>query len=266
MGRSSSAFNRLPTSLVRTTLMWVALTLSATCAVPVSLLAQQSRWSLSGSVGYAILRLNQVDDDNRADVEGWNALGIPLGPLGSLKQSSLLSGRLAYRSNREIGFSLTVHDQSKEVTTDYEGSDAMLSLKRGVSSTDVLLGISYYPSAQPYFLEWYVEVGVGVIMGRANANAHGTQTVKVGSTTTLTPLVDTDGTYKKSRTVATFCLGAEIRILRPFFLHFEGAYRFAPLGTLNGDINRSGQHSTQDSVTEFDYSGFLISGGVGIEF
>jgi len=266
MRRVTSAPNQSSAHLVQRVLPWIVLTLSAACAFPISLHAQQARWSLSGSVGYAILGLRQVEDDNRGDVEGWNALGIPIGPLGSLKQSILFSGRLAYRYTREIGFSLTAHDQSKEATTSYEGTDATLSLRRGVGSTDVLFGISYYPSAQPFFLEWYVEVGVGVIVGRANANAHGTQTIKVAGMPTLAPLVETDATYTKSRTAVAFCLGADMKTVRPFLVHVEGAYRFAPMGTLDGDITQSGQHSSQPSVAEFDFSGFLISGGIGIEF
>jgi len=264
--RVSSALRRVPAHLVQKRLTWIILTLCAASTFPVPLHAQQAHWSLSGSVGYAFLSLTQVDGDNASDVEGWNVLGIPIGPLGSLKQSTLFSARLAYRSTKEIGFSLTVHDQSKEVSTSYEGTDATLSLRRGAGSTDVLLGINYYPPEQPYFLEWYVEVGVGVIVGRANANAHGTQTVKVAGMPTLAPLVETDATYKKSRTAVAFCLGADMKIFRPIFIHFEGAYRFAPLGTLDGDVTRSGQHSTQPSVAEFDYSGLLLSGGIGIEF
>jgi len=264
--RASSESKELATRLVRRTLTWVTLALSTASVFPVPLHAQQARWSLSGSVGYAILNLKQVDADNASDVQGWNRLGIPVDLLGSVKQSGFLSARVTYRYTREFGFSLTAHDQSKEVKTSSEGADATLSLTRGVGSTDVLLGITYYPSVQPYFLEWYLEVGLGALFGRGNANAHGTQTVKVSGMPTLAPLVETDATYKKSKTAVAFSLGADARILRPFFFHLEGMYRFAPLGTLEGDIIRSGEHSTQASITEFDYSGFLISAGIGIEF
>jgi hypothetical protein len=217
-------------------------------------------------VGYAILNLRQVEEDNASDVEGWNALGIPVGALGSVKQSTFFSGRLAYRFGREIAFSFAVHDQSKEVSTSYEGTDATLSLQRGVGSTDALLGVSYYPSAQPFFLEWYIELEVGLIFGRADAHAHGTETIKIDGTPTFMPLVETDATYKKTRTAVALCVGADVPILRSLFVHIEGAYRFASIGTLDGDIDRSGLHSKQPSITEFDYSGLLISGGVGIAF
>lgn len=260
------ASNGRPSPFVRTTLASVILGLSAVWAVPTPLYAQHSPWSLSGSVGYAILNLGQVEKDNASDVEGWNALGIPVGPLGSVKRSSFFSGRLAYRLTREIAFSFAVRDQSKEVSSSYEGAEASLSLQRGIGSTDALVGISYYPSAQPFFLEWYIELQVGLIFGRADAHAHGTQTVKSGGVPILMPLVETDATYKKTRTSVALCVGADVPILRPFFVHIEGAYRFASLGTLDGDIDRFGQHSKQPSITEFDYSGFLVSGGIGIEF
>ncbi len=245
-------------------LLWSTLIVAAVSITPVHLNAQDRGWSLTGSVGYALLSLDRVDDDNSSDVKGWNRLGIRVGTFASVKRSPVFSGRVRYRLSREFALSLTALYNSKKVTASYAGPDATLSLIRSVGSSDVSLGIAYFPSAQLYVLEWYLQVDMALTFARATAEAHGTQTVKIDGVPTSIPTVETSATFKKSKISLGVFLGADIPIVPSVFFRFEGGYRFAQLGKLDGDVTRFGEHTTETTSIEFNYSGFLVCAGIGI--
>jgi len=248
----------------RRTLVWLTVIALAFGTRPGHLNAQDRSWSISGSVGYARLSLDDVDGDNSADAEGWNRQGIPVGAFASMKWSPVFSGRVQYRLNREFAFSLTALYNSKRVTASYNSPEASLSLIRTVGSSGVSLGIAHFPSAQPYFLQWYLQVDMALTFARATAEAYGTRTVKVGGEPTLIPLAETSGTYKKSKVTVGIFLGADVPIVRPMFFRFEAGYRVAQFGKLGGDVTRFGEHTTETTTVEFDYSGFLLTAGVGM--
>jgi hypothetical protein len=82
----------------------------------------------------------------------------------------------------------------------------------------------------------------------------------------VSPLVDSEGKYRKTKPCASFSIGADIPLYLGTFLKGEAGYRFAQVGQLDGDITLSGVHSSETSTTSFDFSGFVISAGIGIEF
>lgn len=220
--------------------------------------------SISGSVGYGVLNLAAVDAKNAADVAGWTARGVPLSDFASVKQSPCFSGRVAYRYTREFAISLNASAFSKSTSASYSGSDTHLQLDRSVSATDITFGVAYYPALQPRGFQWYLQTTLGAIVARASANAVGEQASKQGAVTVMVPLVNSQANYTKTKTCAAFFVGADAALLGGTFLKAEGGYRIAAVGQLNADIIDFGVSGTQMSTTLFDYSGFIVSLGVGI--
>ena len=249
----------------RGSLIWAILFLGV-ISYPEILHGQYRKWSVGAAVGYNQLNLDAVDEKNQLDVEGWARQGLLLGQLGSVKRSPLYSLCVSYRYDRDFGVSLNGSYWTKTVTSSYNGPDATLQLERGVGSTDVVVGISYYPSSHPYFLEWYIETNLGVSLARATAKAVGTQMVKNGPVMTPVTFVDTDATYKKSKAVIGVLVGADMPLIGKLSLKGEAGYRFAQFGTMDGDVTQMGQHSVQTSTIEFDYSGFQVSAGLRYQF
>lgn len=271
MRRRSSAHWRLSSpdvlfwSSPRRILVWAVLFLGIV-SISQTLFGQSRKWSAGGSVGYAMLNLGAVDGKNQSDTEGWGRLGFPIGPFASIQRPIFYSASVSYRYNREFAVSLMGSYWWKIVYSSYNSLGAMLQLDRGVGSADIVAGIAYYPAAQPYFLQWYAQVNFGLAIARATAKAVGSRTIKVGGVPTSEPVVDTDGIFKKTRTTAGLALGTDVPLLHNIFLKAEAGYRFAQLGQLEGEATHFGEHSTETTTIEFDYSGILLSAGVQFEF
>jgi hypothetical protein len=244
--------------------IWIMLLLGVACS-PQMLHSQYQKWSIAASIGYNRLNLDAVDEKNQSDVEGWINQGIPVGRFASVKRSPFYSAGVSYRYDREIAISLTASHWSKTVSSSYDGPDAALQLDRGVGSTDVVLGIAYYPPTHPYFFEWYIQTSLGLAMAHASARAIGSSMQKIGSVLTPVRFVDTDGTSAKSKISVGLSMGANIRLFGGFSLTMAAGYRLAQLGILEGDVTRFGQHSNEPTTIEFDYSGVLVSAGLLFE-
>ena len=226
------------------------------------LYGQYRKWSVAATVGLNRLNLSAVDNKNSSDVAGWANQGIPVGDFTSVKISPLYSVGVRYRSDREFALSLSGTYWNKSVSSAYDGSDAILHLERGVGSTDLMFGVSYYPGAQPPQFEWFIQGNIDLTMARATAKAIGSVGQKPGGTIILVPFIDTDGAYKKSSLSAGLGLGADLRLGGAFSLTGYAGYRFAQLGTMVGDISRFGVHTTESSTTAFDFSGLQVSAGI----
>jgi opacity protein-like surface antigen len=125
-----------------------------------------------------------------------------------------------------------------------------------------MFGISYYPGAQTHQFEWYIQGNIDLTMARAAKRTIGSHGEKPGGTVVLVPFADTDAKYKKSSLSAGLGVGADMPLTAGFSLTANAGYRFAQLGTMEGDINQFGVHTTQASATEFDFSGLQISAGL----
>jgi len=248
----------------RGSLIWTILFLGV-FPYPHTLHAQYRKWSVGAAVGYNLLNLDAVDEKNRADVEGRNEQGYLLGQLGSVKRSPFYSAGVSYRYDREFGFSLSASYWSKTVSSSYSGPNVGMQLERGVGSTDLVFGVSYYPPARPYFLDWYIQTNLGVAFARASTKTVGTQMVKDGSVLIPVTVIDTDAKYEKSKLTVGVLVGADVPLAGRFSLKAEAGYRFAQVGTMDGDVTQLGLHSVQTSTIEFDYSGFQVSAGVRLQ-
>ena len=243
-----------------------ALTSIAILAFTGTLSAQEGTWSVTASAGYGKFNFEEVDDDNRSDVEGWNRIGLAVEQFESLTTSPVFSGSAAYRFSREFNVSLSGRFFSKAVTASFNGTQEILLLKRSVSSTDLSLGMAYYPPAQLAFIQWSAGVSIGYMFARAGAEAFGTRSEKVGTDLTTTTTIDTKADFRKSKIVVAASLGAEASLFKGLLFTIEGCYRFAPLGKLDGDVTRFGATRSETTSIEFDYSGFVLSAGLGVEF
>ena len=241
--------------------LWVVFVLCVV-SLPHMLHGQYRKWSVGASVGYNMLTLDGVDEKNQADADGWTRQGYPVGTLSSVKNSPFYGLSVSYRYDREFGVSLAGSRWSKTVSALYNGPDATLRLERGVGATTVELGIAYYPSARPYFLDWYVQTTIGLAYGHATAKAAGYVMVKNGSLLVPQPFVDTDGEYNKSKLCAGLIVGADMAVAGGFFFHADAGYRFSQLGEMDGDVTQMGTRSVQTSTIDFNFSGFLLSAGI----
>lgn len=244
--------------------IWIVLLLGVVSS-PRMLHSQYRKWSVTASIGHNRLNLDAVDENNQADAEGWGNQGFPVGQFASLKRSTFYSAGASYRHDREFAVSLTASYWSKTVSSSYDGPGTTLQLDRGVGSTDFVLGIAYYPSARPYFLEWYIQTSLGLAIAHATARAVGSRMQKDGPVLIPVLFVDTDATYAKSKLSAGLSMGADIRMFGGLSLTMAAGYRLAQLGMLEGDITRFGQHTKQPTTIAFDYSGLLASAGLKFE-
>ena len=85
---------------------------------------------------------------------------------------------------------------------------------------------------------------------------------KEGSVLVPVPFVDTDGRYTRSKLTVGILVGGDVRLWGDIFLNAEAGYRFAQLGTMDGNVSQMGQNSVQTSSIGFDYSGFQVSAGL----
>lgn len=230
------------------------------------LAAQEGTWTFSASVGYATLEMTAVDDDNRNDVEGFNDAGIPIGPFPLLNTSPFFTGKVHYRLDREFGASLRVQYFSKEVATLFDHPDEFLHLTRSVGATDIAGALVYYPQFQPYAFEWYIELNIAWTFAQARAIANGEKNFKIDGQTNFVKTFDSDGNYKKSKLGVGIGTGVTMALTGPLFLRGEVSYKFAQMGTLDGTVRRFDSTTPQGTTIEFNFSGFLLSAGVGVEF
>jgi hypothetical protein len=250
---------------LRGSLIWTIFILGVLSS-PYTLNGQYQKWSVGAALGYNQLSLGAVDEKNQSDVDGWARQRLFLGQFESVKRSPFYSAEVSYRYDREFGVSVSGSYWTKTVSSSYNGPDASLQLERGVGCTDIMLGISYYPSARPFFLEWYVQTSLGISFARATAKTFGSQMVKTGPELIPVTFIDSYGSYKKSKAAVGLLVGADIPLIAGLSLKTGAGYRLAQLGTMDGDVTQMGVQSMQTSTIEFDYSGFQVSAGFRWQF
>ncbi len=236
------------------------------CTVVSFLPAQEETWSVSFGGGINVLQMRSVNDDNQRDVEGFNATGIPIGPFPKLSTAPFLSGKVGYRFDPGIGAMLTVNYFSKEIETRFDNPDEYLHLIRSVSSTDFLGALVYYPRLQLEMIEWSVELQLGFTLARATARALGERNNKVDGQPNFVKTFDSDATYAKSKLAVGLALGATLPLTHRLFVRGDASYKFAKVGTMEGNIRRFDTTIQQESTIEFDYSNLAFSLGIGMSF
>ncbi len=228
--------------------------------------AQERTFTLSLSAGLAHMSLDQVDQDNQSDVEGWNRQGIFIGSFPSLKNAFMLSAKGSYRYDRDVAFSFSFSDASREVSTLYNTPEQTLKLVRSVGFTDATFGVVYHFPLYYDLAESYAGAEVGLMWARAHAEAYGTRTLKIVDSTETFPTLDTKGTYNATKTMVNALVGMHVRVFESLFLSAELKYKVGKVGKMDGHVTRIGSEGDETTSIEFDYSGLLITLGLGVKF
>ena len=210
--------------------------------------------------------MKDVEGDNKKDVELWNLYeNIPIGNFQPLDYALAFSASGSYRFDRDVAVTFAVSNFRKEVVASYHGDQVSLDLRRDVGSTDFKVGLAYYLPPAIYRVESYVLVEVGVMNSRATATAFGTKTEKAADSTLTTTTYDSEGVYEKSKMFVTAGVGATSMMFSNVFMKLEAIYKFARIGTIDGQLRRFAVTNPHTTSIEFDYSGFFITIGFGIE-
>jgi hypothetical protein len=210
--------------------------------------------------------MTQVDEDNQRDIEGWNRQGVYIGSFPSIKNAFMLSLKGVYRHDRDVAVSLAVADGSREVSTSYTTPEQTLTLIRSVGFTDVTFGVLYHFPLAFHSVESYLGGEVGFMWARAQAEAYGTKTIKIVDSTQTIVTVDTKGIYKARKTMANVTAGATVWVFEPVFVRAEAQYKVGNVGKMDGHVTRTGSERDETTSIEFNYSGFLLTLGLGVRF
>lgn len=238
--------------------------------LPVRTRAQEGSWTISAGAGYAHLVLGEVNQDLVNDVQGYNDAGLYLPPFPSASPTTAYTGKLTYRADRDFSWSLSVLTAKRTVSTAWADPYDNLHLVRTIGSTTALLGIGYHLPAG-IDGEIYGETQIGFVFAKATAAADWIKTILVKDSTgadhTETVIRDdVRGTWKKMKLAVAVAVGGTLRIAGPFFLQAEAAYRFAQIGKIDGTKTTFGVTSDQTTTINFDYSGYVLTAGIGILF
>lgn len=221
---------------------------------------------VSGSVGYAVLSLEQVNKDHDRDVAEWNALGIDIPAFSPMHGFKVLSGSLTYRFGPYGAVSLRVVDFSKGIRTEYSDPLQSLLLERSVGAMETTVGFQYFIPFLVDLGDWYMELSLGQIKARARASAYGTSIANEDGEPLTTIWENTHSRYEKTKSFAAIGLGVNIPLFEPFLLMGKVEFQNAPVGKMEGRIAEFGERFREISTTAFDYTGLFFSLGIGIEF
>jgi hypothetical protein len=244
----------------------VIILLVLTCVSEASGRSPESSLTFSGSMGYAILSLKQVNEDHERDVASFNEEGIALPAFPTMHTFPVVSGSVIYRFGPYGAVTLHIVDFSMAVNTEYSDTANSVSLERTVGATDVIAGIQYFIPPFIEIGEWFVELEVGNTYARATAEASGMTTIKQGEATVTVPSIDEKVRYKKTKTFIAAGFGVNIPVLKPIVLTAKAKFKSAPVGQMDGKVTEFGETFQETSTTTFDYSGLFFSLGLGIEF
>ncbi len=235
--------------------------------IPSTARAQEGTWTFSGSAGYAYISLSDVKADMRRDVDIYNSTGHQLPPFPSVSPALAIAGKVDYRFERDFSASLSLFHASRRVESSYENAEHSLALVRDVGSTAALLGIAQHFPAGPAG-DLYIEGQLGMLFAKATSSIDWIRTYKMtdSSLTYVTEVQDdTRGTFRKSKLIFTIACGGTLAVVSPFIVRAEAVYRFAQIGKIDGTTTKFGLNQDQTTSINFDYSGFAVTIGIGIE-
>ena len=243
-------------------------TLVACLLATSTMLAQEGTWTVSAGGGMNLLQASNVNATLDRTVELWNNIEyIPIGPFEHFSRAPALTARAMYRFERDMAFEAGFQYFDTKVTNEYRGDRVYLFLERTLGATEIQFGLSYFFPPLLFGIETYASVDLGYLFARANANTYSTKTAKLSGTEDSTyAFYDTQAEFAKRKLVLNVGAGATAPITRMFIVRAECFYKYAPLGQMDGEIRRLVGTSTEPSATEFDFSMFTLSLGVGITF
>jgi hypothetical protein len=176
-----------------------------------------------------------------------------------------------FHLNDDYFLALDVSRYQQKISTEYFSEATPTAdrfyYERGVEAFNAVLNLDYYFGYDPENrLNKYFGLGVGMIFANATSLTQLSFAAEPKPGTTLTA-VDTGGEFSGSSLSAAFLLGLDWRLSNLIFLWTEGGYRYAKAGQLEGTVSRGDnqQGVAFTTNTSFDFSGFLIHAGLGIQ-
>jgi hypothetical protein len=232
----------------------------------VSVLAQDDSFVVTALGGYSYLGLEQVDEDNEADVLGYQELGYDVSVMESLKHMIVYGGKVTYFYQRDNFVSLMVLVGNKEVSTSGDDGQLALTLRRSVGFTDVFAGFGFHVAQLSPEGNLYGELQIGMLFGRAGSYAYETETVKVGNTSVTTVLDDSEGSFSKSKLAVAAGLIGSTPLFGPVVGSLELRYQVGNVGKMDGTLTTFGVSQPRTTSIDFNFSGLLATAGIGIQF
>ncbi|MGB9774310.1 MAG: hypothetical protein ACP5JH_10790 [Bacteroidota bacterium] len=221
--------------------------------------AQEHQWAIGIGAGYTQFRMRAINEDAAKDVAAFRELGFPVEPLPQVKGATLYDIQGEFRYERDWALRIETNFGSTGVSTQVDGSDKALSMKRNFSLTDIEVGIIYFV---PSMYRWF-QPYTGLMAGFAEGRAHVETDYRAKDVSP--PSSSTRADYARIGVTAKGLLGLRTNIISPLFAAVEIGYRFANMGQLEGKVTVNGVSHEESSQNPVDYSGFygLITIGFG---
>ncbi len=234
--------------------------------------AQENVFFVSGSYVRGVLSLGSVNNTLDRTVFDWNRFfGLSMEPFEHFSTLSTVTGRIGYRFDRDYEIFASYFRFDRELSNGFQGpaTDGTrydLSLRRSLGSENAAVGITYFFPPLRYDAEAYISVEVGSVHGFAEANTHGTHTVKLNDADSTYVFHSADAKYSKTRMFVGVGTGASLALFPSVKVAADLVYKLAKLGKLDGTITVEQGSFEEPSISEFDFSVLLFCVGLRIEF
>lgn len=229
--------------------------------------AQEGGWTFSVSGGFTAPNLSSVNGTLDRTIREWNEIrNVPITAIPHFSVTPLFGLRCSYRYDRDMSVSLSGSYSRQSVNASYRDNVVFLNLDRSVQTTNLMLGFSQSLSPLAWDMEISIVVDLGLMFAHAEAVSYNTREEKSGSETITVIDYDSKAIYRKTKLIADVGAIWTWAPFQPFFLQAEALYRFAKIGKMDGDIRRLQGTFPEQSTTDFDFSGFSATIGLGISF
>ncbi len=222
-------------------------------------------FSVSGGISSPALRA--VNETLDKTIRDWNQnLQIPIGPIDHFSVAPAFGFRATYSYDRDMSVSISASYSRQTVNAAYSDAVAHLDLDRSVQTTAVMAGLAYCFPPLLYDMEVSLGVDVGLLFARAEAVSYYSREEKSGETTVTVVYYDSEAIYKKTKLITDATAILTWRVFQPFFLKTEASYRFGNVGKMDGEVRRLQGAIQEQTLTDFNFSGFIVTVGIGILF
>lgn len=220
--------------------------------------------------GYSTLGMGDVNDDMNDDVQLLRSAGASMSSPDEINGNFTFGGELSFAVSPLIFISCSGGYISAKTDSSYSDLDGSVDIEKKVKSFDILANILFYPEIPGAKIRFYFGGGVGISF------ASNVQTLNIIVYDYPSLNVDGEGKYSGSGLIGNIRSGVEIPFdpSSPAFIFLDAGYKFGNVGHLKGDriLNGATIATNQEAVNnagvavDFDFSGFSINGGIGLQF
>jgi len=235
--------------------------------VPLTAFSQEGTWTVSLSGGVVAPSLTTVNEILDKTIRDWNEIQlIPIGPFDHFSTAPAFGLRGEYRYDRDMAVTVSALYSGQKVHSAFRDSADRVNLDRSVQTVEAMVGLSYYLPPLVFDMEVSVAVDVGLVFARADAVSFYSRLEKVGADNVDVVYFDSEAVYTKTKLIANAGLVWTWKVFDPVFVKAEAQYRFRNVGKMNGEIRRLQGTVQEETITDFDFSGFSAMVGIGITF